>query len=67
MFKIWYNVSLILALFVFIQFINFGAFALASYAFLVYNVPYWFSGSVVAIFWMLVGYSIYDHDLFYTD
>lgn len=63
MFKVWYALSLLLALFIFIQFINFGAFALAMYVFTVYNVPYWFSGTLVAMFWMWIGYFAYSNDI----
>ena len=63
MFKVWFYAALALATFVFIQFVNFGAFALAMYASLVYNVPYWFSGTLVAVFWIAVGYFIYSEDV----
>lgn len=63
MYKLWYFTSLVLATFIFMQFINFGAFALAMYAFTVYNVPYWFSGSLVSIFWVGVGYFVYSQNV----
>ena len=63
MYKLWYFTSLVLATFIFMQFINFGAFALAMYAFTVYNVPYWISGSLVSIFWVGVGYFVYTQNV----
>lgn len=58
MYNIWYLLAAFISLFIFIQFVNFGAFAIATYLSIKYSIPLWFPATIVTYFWIYIGYVI---------